>query len=139
MAKTIGGLRRIESIKQGLKDAHGYDGSSVWDTDIEGAAAELAYCKFRGQYWGGHVNNYKEADVGRLVQVRFTKYQNGNLIVRKNDSDDHYYVLVTGCIPRFTVVGWIKGDDAKNEQWLSTKGNNREAAYFVPQSALNSF
>ena len=48
IAKTIGGLRRVESMRRNLEDAHGYRGDNAWDVDIEGAAAELAYSKFRG-------------------------------------------------------------------------------------------
>lgn len=139
IAATIGATRQIESMRQGLKDSHGYNGNETWDVHIEGAAAELAFCKFRGRYWNAPVNNFKEADVGQNVQVRATKYNNGSLIVRKGDNDDHYYILLTGRVPNFRVVGWITGAEAKNPDWLETKGNSREPAYFVPQSALNGF
>ena len=135
IAKSIGCLRRMASMKQGHKNAHGFDGSTAWDIDIEGAAAELAYCKYRGKYWGGCVNTYKGADVGSNVQIRSTTRPDGCLIVRDNDPDDHFFVLVVGRIPAFTVVGFIKGCDAKQKKWIRNP-NGREACYFVPQDWL---
>lgn len=138
IAKTIGCLRRFESMRQNLKRKHGYEEAAVWDVDIEGAAAELAYSKFRGMYWGGCVNNYKQADVGKNVQVRSTKLKSGSLIIRENDEDDHFYVLVVGKIPNFEIKGWILGKDGKQDKWKKAP-NGRVASYFVPQEALNRF
>lgn len=138
IAAAVGRLRRVESIRQGLIPAHGFDGHGYWDIDIEGAGAELAYAKSRGRYWGGCVNTFKGADVGTNVQIRSTKRKDGCLIVRDDDPEDHYFVLVTGEIPKFRVVGWMLGEDAKQERWAK-EPNGRERAYFVPQGELNRF
>lgn len=141
MAIAIGGMRREESIAQNLVNCtqkDGYVGETAWDMDINGAGAELAYCKFRNVYWGGCVNNFKEADVGNNIQIRSTKLENGGLIIRPNDDPTHYYVLVVGQLPKYDVVGWILGADGMDVINLRAP-NGREAAYFVPQSKLHTF
>lgn len=138
IVSLISGLRRGESKTNGRKDNHGFSGENAWDIEIEGCAAEMAYCKMRGQYWNGSVCSFKKADCGQNVQIRHTTLEKGSLIVREADNDDHYYVLVTGRAPVFTITGWIKGSDAKNEKFKKAP-NGREPAYFIPQSSLRRF
>lgn len=138
IVSLVSGLRRGESKTKGRQDNHGFSGENAWDIEIEGCAAEMAYCKMRGQYWNGSVCSFKEADCGQNVQVRHTTIKKGSLIVREADNDDHYYVLVTGRAPELTVAGWIKGSEAKKPEFRRAP-NDREAAYFVPQTALRKF
>jgi hypothetical protein len=56
--------------------------------------------------------------------------------VRDNDPSDRYYFLVVGEPPTFRVAGWIKGVDAKQDQWLRNPGKGRKQAWFVPQHHL---
>ncbi|MGD1524588.1 hypothetical protein [Vibrio harveyi] len=138
IVSVIAGLRRGESKTNGRKDNHDFNGDGAWDIEIEGAAAEMAYCKLRGKYWSGSVNSFKNADCGENVQIRHTVLEKGSLIVRDEDLDSHFYVLVTGRAPLLKVCGWINGSDAKQEKFKRAP-NGRVPAYFVPQSALNSF
>lgn len=138
MVSLVSGLRRGESKTNGRQDNHGFNGESAWDIEIEGCAAEMAYCKMRGQYWNGSVCSFKEADAGKNVQIRHTTLENGSLIVREDDNEDHFYVLVTGRAPVLKVCGWIRGSEAKQEQFRRAP-NGREAAFFVPQKALRKF
>lgn len=138
MVSLISGLRRGESKTNGRKDNHGFSGEQAWDIEIEGCAAEMAYCKMRGQYWNGSVCSFKEADAGSNVQIRHTTLPKGSLIVREDDNEEHYYVLVTGRAPTLHVCGWIRGKEAKQAQFRRAP-NGREAAYFVPQNALRRF
>jgi len=143
VAALVGCRRRIESRANDRAYTDGWDGSNGWEIDIEGAAAEMAYAKFRGHYWSASVGSFcldcpKGPDINDNVQIRSTKHKGGALIVREDDNADHYYVLLTGTAPRFTVRGYIQGIFAKNETYL-TAPNGRPAAYFVPQSALNPF
>ena len=59
----------------------------VWDTDIEGAAAEIAYHKARGLHWPARISNLKGADCGDQVQIRRSKCLNGHLILREGDPE----------------------------------------------------
>jgi hypothetical protein len=134
-AAHVGVMRRIESLKDGRQNQHGFSGENPWDVDIEGACAEIAAAKAINRYWEPGVNTFKSADIGTNIQVRATKGASHCLIVREADRDDHFYLLVTGVAPTFHVVGWIRGADAKRPAYLRDY-NDRPAAYFVPQHAL---
>lgn len=136
MAAHVGLRRRLEALRVGLRDRHGYQGEDPWEGDIQGAAAELAVAKKLGRYWDGSVNTFKRGDVG-AAQVRSTPRRDGSLIVRSNDSEDDFYILVTGAIPEFNVVGYIRGADAKADRFRRAPAG-RPAAWFVPQSALHA-
>ena len=138
LAALVGIRRRTESKAKGRADNHGYNGTRAWDIDIEGAAAELAYCKARGKYWGGTLNGFKDADQGERVQIRHSALPEASLIVRPEDNPDHYYVLVTGSAPVFTLVGWMLGADATDQRFWK-EPNGRPGAFFVPQSELHRF
>jgi hypothetical protein len=106
--------------------------------DIMGALGEFAACKALGRTWEARINNFHNADFGERAQVRTSTYRNACLIVRPKDNDDHYFILVVGDAPpnkTFTVIGYIKGADAKRQRW---RRNPRgiAPAYFVPQSDL---
>jgi hypothetical protein len=135
MAAQIGVLRQLEAVRKGLPDRHGFDGDTGWTIHIEGAAGEIAAAKALGLYWGGTVNTFKtEGDVGN-IEVRTRSKPHYDLLVRDNDKNESVFVLVTGKSPKYNVVGWILGKDAKKTEWYADYGN-RPPAYFVPQNCL---
>jgi len=133
MAAQVGLRRHIESIYKGRYD-HLNNGSTGWNEDIEGAAAELAVAKLYGVYWDGSVNTFKKSDISFKVQVRSTHLREGKLIVRDKDPDNDVYVLVTGQIPTFKVQGGMAGHQAKQKEYLFNPPGVRQSkpAYFVP-------
>lgn len=133
MASDIGRMRHLAAIKAGLQDSHGYSGLG-WSEHIEGACGEMALAKYLGIYWDGSVNSFKANDLPG-VQVKTRSRDDYELIVRPGDSDQSNFVLVTGKCPTYTVRGWIKGADAKRQEWLQDHGG-RPPAYFVPHSSL---
>lgn len=138
MAATIGAMRQAESMKLGLKPANGFkDYESPLSIHIEGACGEIAYCKARNLFFEGRINTFKDADVGTNVQIRTRSRHDYDLIVRENDGDADYFILLTGVCPTYTIHGYIQGKDAKQERWLRNYGN-RAAAYFVPKEELKS-
>lgn len=140
VACYTGAFRRIESKFSGRNDNKFTDGDN-WATDMEGACAEMAYCKFRRHYWGCTVNSFSRADVGDNVQIKATNMEDGSLIIGVDTVDarpDDFYVLLTGVAPHFTIRGWIKASDAKTEGVKKNPRNRREA-YFVSQDRLNKF
>jgi hypothetical protein len=137
MAIAVGTLRTKESMRLNLDRSKSYL-QSQFEKDIQGAAAELAYCKFRGKFWPGGVGTYKDPDAGLVTQVRSTTLEDGSLIVRSNDDPNHIYVLVIGSLPKFRVAGWIKGQDARRSEYFRNP-NGRDPAWFVPIRALNQF
>lgn len=133
MASEVGRLRQLAAIKSGLLDRHGYAGQG-WSEHIEGAIGELVVAKVLGIYWDGSVNTFSRSDLpGVEVRTRSEPYY--DLIVRENDKDDAVFVLVTGKCPSYVVRGWLKGREAKQQQWLKNHGG-RPPAFFVPQEAL---
>jgi len=141
-AAERGSARRIESIWSRRANQWGFPNPIGWGRDIEAAAAEAAFCKFRGVPFTGVINNFKGPDVGTRGQVRHTDRDGkddrppGRLIIKPNDNPDHYYVLVWGHVPNFEIVGWIKGRDGQQRQYWS-KGDDRGYTYMVPQAALH--
>lgn len=77
-------------------------------------------------------------DIGRWGQVRTRSKPFYDLIVRPDDADDFYYILVIGThVPhsQLRVVGGIWGADAKRTQWWRDPSGDGHA-WFVPQEAL---
>ena len=104
--------------------------------EIVGAAGEMAVCKAKGWYFSPSVNTFHNIpDVGDAVEVRATARDNGSLIVRDNDADNRWFVLVTGEPPSMTIRGRILGRAAKRDEFLRDPGGHRQA-WFVPQSRL---
>ena len=111
LAAITGVSRRIDSMKTGLNNQKQSDGSD-WAIDIEGACAELAVAKQMNLFWNGHVQSFKNADVG-VLHVRSTVHHDGHLIVKDNDPDDAVFMLVTCACPVYTIVGGISGARAR--------------------------
>jgi hypothetical protein len=110
MAASHGILRRYEKLS-GRRGNRVQKEQSSWDNEIEGACAELAWCKLYGHYWTG-VSNIRAKDGGD-AEVRWTKHPNGGLIVYPHDKDDSIFVLARGTAPTFEFVGWLTGGDGK--------------------------
>ena len=107
--------------------------------DIRGTCGELAVAKAINRYWAPSVNTFhKIPDIEPNIEVRTTNNPNGSLIVRDNDPDDRYYVLVIGDPPTFNICGYIKGSDAKRDEFLRNPHGHRPS-FFVPQAALIDF
>lgn len=130
-----GGMRQVEAIRRAREDNHGFVGDG-WGIHIEGAGAELAVAKAAGLFWEAVVKNPLglAGDVGP-IQVRSTQRANGRLILHKSDPAESLFILVTGRIPEFTIVGAIPGEQGmKDSYWTDPKEGR--PAYFVPQEAL---
>ena len=132
-AAMVGVDRRIESIDRGLHSKKFTARTSYWETDIQGAAAEMALAKHLGKYWGFSVNVGKEADLGENMQVRSSAHPNAHLIVRKPDSESDNYILVIAHNELlYEIKGWISGKDAKTEDFWN------KDSWWIPQERLNN-
>lgn len=110
---------------------------------IHGAQGELVFCKATGIRWTQSIFSFKNADVGVDVQIRCSpckaKYPPdgfGNLVINQKDNPQHKYVLVAGNAPYFVVRGWILGEDAMHQRWL-TRVRSNPAIWLVPSRHLN--
>jgi len=77
--------------------------------NAEAVAAEMAVAEYFGlRDFKPTLNTFKtEADVGAKLEVKWTKYDNGSLIINKTDRDQDVAVLVTGHSPVYHLAGWI--------------------------------
>ncbi len=134
--------RRLTNLFKELKNlhSHGYACGNAWASDIEACGAEIAFSKFIGEKWIGDVNTFHAPDVEGGWQVRYTDRLDGKLIIRPIDSPkyEENFVLVTGLMPSYNIIGYIKGQDAVQEKYLWNP-NNAGDAYFVSQKDLIKF
>lgn len=136
LASMVGVRRQVAAMERDLPD--GRCASDPWNIHIEGAAGEMAFAKATNRYWAAPVNTFHDGgDVGD-VQVRTRSKHHYELIVRNDDRDSDWFVLVTGTAPKFVVHGWIQGRAAKRPEWERQHGGFAPA-FFVPQEALTSF
>jgi hypothetical protein len=134
LASTVGCMRQVANLRDGRRDAHGAQRESGWQLHVEGACGELAVAKALGLFWSGSIGNLRAADVGE-VQVRTRSRDDYDLIVHPSDPDGAAFVLVVGTAPRFKLVGWLPGREAKHQRhWLDPAGGR--PAFFVKQSWL---
>jgi hypothetical protein len=136
MAAIVGVRRNISSMAKELVQKHGCCDRDSWLVHINGACGEMASAKVLGLYWDASVDVFKRSDLPYGIQVRTRSSHSYDLLVRKSDSSDDIFVLVTGDPPSLVVRGWCLGADAKQERFLQNYGN-REPAYFIPQSELS--
>ena len=139
-AVDVANARMTVSNDQHMNHASTYERDHLtrMQQEITGACGEMAVCKALGRFWTPSVNTFHNVpDIPPNIEVRTCQDNAGSLIVRDNDADDRWYVLVTGKPPTMTVVGFIRGSDAKRDQWLRNPGGHRPS-WFVPQSALSA-
>lgn len=136
-AALLGVRRRLRSLGHHNKDCYAWsDGSSWWDRDIEGAGGEKAAGQILDLECIAHAGDFDCADLASGVEVRTTKLLNGHLIIRPGDKDGNY-VLVTGSMPTYNVIGWISSEHVRKHFALSQgPGGYGELAYWVKQDEL---
>jgi hypothetical protein len=141
VAAYVGMMRRLRSIEEGL-DANKHCEISDWATDADGAHAEYAVAKHLNVHWSPVVSSklskgeptFKLPDVGEL-QVRSSKLDDGHLIIRPNDKDDHrwYVFVVTDTQKRLCSIRgkFLCGKAKVDGYWKPAKNG-----WWVPQSDL---
>jgi hypothetical protein len=136
LATDVGVVRHVEALRRARPDAYGRSDEDGWTAHIEGACGELACAKALGIYWLPTVNTFKTGGDVASFQVRTRSRDDYQLYVRPDDSDDAIFILVRGIAPRYEVVGWMRGRDAKRPEWFKTF-DRRPKAYFVPDAFLH--
>jgi hypothetical protein len=139
LAGIAGVMRQVSAITHGRPPAYSHDDKDPWTPHIEGAASEMATAKYLDRFWSplasGRLSDLP-GDVSTRVQVRSTSRSDGCLIVHPSDHDDHlFYLVLTDDLPRCTIVGSLRGRDAKQGRFWRTQGV-RHPAFFVPQFDL---
>lgn len=116
-------VARIEAINGRPDHSSRYDKSLSFHEYVcqlaESICAEIVVAR----YFGNHdfeptINTFKsQADVGSRLEVKWTKYDNGALIIGETDRNTDIAVLVTGKSPVYEIRGWIPVKIAKDQRW----------------------
>lgn len=103
---------------------------------MESVAAELAVGNYLGLTYGdlGDERFKAQADVGSNIEVKWTRYDEGSLIIVPRDRDTDIAILVTGSCPNYSIKGWIPVSIAKNDRYKSTK----DSSWWIGQIHLRS-
>jgi hypothetical protein len=99
----------------------------------ESVGAEIAVAEYFGiKNFVPTNRTYKtQADVGATVEVKYTRYTDGSLIIGKTDRQDDVGVLVVGRSPVYYIIGWIPVAMAKR-----TKYHRSDGSHWVGQNDL---
>lgn len=108
-------------------------------TDLEGIAAEIAFCKLFNVFpdLGTDQRPVEDAFIktGQSVDIKATKYKSGRLaIVPWKPASVDLFALMVGEFPTYKFIGAIKSDEALSGQYLTDLGHGKTHA--VPQSKL---
>ncbi len=100
----------------------------------ESLGAEMVVARYFNLDYDVNVSNGKRnADVGKGIEVKWTSYINGSLIVYPNDRVDDVAVLVVGRSPEYYIVGWLPVKQAMQKQFK----NSQQDSWWVNQDSLN--
>ena len=122
------GLQRVEYSKiNGHSHSYITPNNGNYFKDIliasESAAAEMAVARSLGiMDFKPTANTFKGmADVAENIEVKWTSWTDGHLIVHPKDRDTDIAVLVVGDCPKFKVIGWIPMVIAKKPRFKHSK------------------
>jgi len=133
MAGGVGFRRQFQAMirKDQPRFGEQYPGQ-LWYNHIAGACAEMAVAKAMGLYWGGGVDTFNSEDLeGTGCEVRFSPSGRPKVMPR----DTRIVIAVVGLSPSittFSILGWLRAEQAKREQW---KSDSLPLCYFPPVNA----
>ncbi len=130
--------RIISSAAQRINHASTYDRDLLvrLNEEVVGVCSEMAFAKWRRCYWSPPVNTFHHEPDVEHVEVRGSASHDRRLIVRDNDDPMRPYVFVTGHPPSLRLRGWIRGEDARRDEYLDNPHGSRPA-WFVPPAKLH--
>ena len=113
------------------------------ETDLEGIAAELAFCKLFNVYPDltiySRSSSQDKGDVllpnGKTVDIKTTKYKTGKLLAvtwKSNKVD--YYALMVGEFPNYTFKGFMESSELLKPSRLGSLGYGE--TYIAKQEEL---
>ena len=100
----------------------------------ESLGAEMVVARYFGLDFDINVSNGKRnADVGKGIEVKWTSYINGSLIIYPNDRVDDVAVLVVGRSPEYFIAGWLPVKMAMQKHFK----NSQQDSWWIGQDNLN--
>ena len=140
LARTVAKLRHENNRNDNVYNAKIGPQSNA-DTDLEGIAAEIAYCKLMNVYpdldidkgrpdWDAILKN------GATVDVKATIYPNGKLLARpiKSMKPPDLYALMVGKFPKYALAGHMSAEELLVPDRIGSLGYG--ATYIARQSEL---
>jgi hypothetical protein len=117
---------KITSDKGDLLESKGHYNETSFMTYLaelaESIGSEWAVAKYFGLPFDPFEDKGKvKADVGAAIEVRWTKYELGQLIVYEYDRPNDIAVLVTGTAPNYYIAGWIPVTMAQKPRYRHSK------------------
>jgi hypothetical protein len=127
----IGKTRHIQCMQDGRRPIV----MANWNTDIDGAIAELAAAKHLKEFWDGAIGDFDAADVGPY-QVRCGE---PSFILRAHDKEKRPGIYINARTlwprPAIRLMGWIGSDEAAQPKWW--REDVPLPGWFVPISELH--
>lgn len=145
LARAMGRARRAANRNNNVPDGQ----ISTVDPetmDILAAGAEIAVCRALNIYpdlslANGHAARPVHDGVWGVgtIDVKHTQWQNGGLaaVAGKNGKRTDYYVLVTGSLPEYVLVGWCYAEDLFDESNLRLDW--KRPGYYIGAKHLRPF
>ena len=100
----------------------------------ESIVAEILVARYLGYMnFDPRASQFKRtADVGSFIEVKWTRYENGQLIINESDRTTDVAILVTGTSPSYRLAGWIPVAMAKRPKYK----NSKQPTWWVDQKNL---
>jgi hypothetical protein len=146
LAKFLAQSRYQNARKREIKDAKMGEQTN-WETDLEGVAAEIAFCKLFNVYPDMETDlppdKLPDADAYTFamgaVDVKATKRPNGRLLARKNKATKNIdtFVLMIGVFPEYQFVGSASADKLLQDSTLRDLG--RGEGHCLDQNDLDKY
>jgi hypothetical protein len=133
------GFERAKALKATANHASRYDKGLNYHSFIaqlaEAVGSEIAVARYFGlfDFMPTHNTFKRQADVAQRIEVKWTRWKDGHLVVHKSDRDTDIAVLVVGQSPDYYLAGWLPVESAKSKRyWVESERN-----WWVGQSNLN--
>lgn len=140
-AVSVGLQRLIASTAMRL-DHHSSGVKRNWmerlGDDVRGALGEIAWAKYRGEFYCGSCNTFHNEPDVHGVEIRAMRRPTDSLLVRDNDNPESPFVLTHATGEKVRFLGWAYGRDAMRDEWKRAPRGGRPA-YFMPQERLRGF
>jgi hypothetical protein len=115
-----------------------------YQTDLEGMAAEIAFCKAFNYFPDLTVGPRKggwdaKGRAGETIDIKVTKYNSGKLLatLKKKPEDAQYYVLLVGECPTYRLAGYATAEELLKPENITDLGHGK--GYALTQDKLNQF
>lgn len=136
LVERVSVQRREHDERNSFKDYRRAKKQSARFIEVNGLGGEIAFCKAMNLFPDIATDQVSKFDAtlpnGTKVEIKTTEYGHGKLISRHIRGEADVYVLVTGQMPEYKVVGYITRDNLKSK---NTTLNGHEA-YVAEQKDL---